>query len=87
MPLGMCTWCRRSRLVQLHTWRSPRSGGDVCGEVCGHCFYGTGRTDDCRTCRFKKERAAASGQTGVRQFTLDAALQMFREQYARRRPR
>jgi hypothetical protein len=85
MPLGMCTWCRRNRLVELHSWRSPRSGENVCGEVCGHCYYGTGRADDCRTCRLKAERARASGEVGVRALNVQAALTMFREQYARRR--
>ena len=66
MPLGQCVWCLRWRLVELQTWRSPRSGQQLCGEVCGHCYYGSGRPDDCRTCRLKEERAARLNQVGVR---------------------
>jgi len=81
----MCTWCSRSRLVELHTWKSPRSGEQICGEVCGHCYYGSGRPDDCRTCQAKAERAGANGQRGVHTLTGSDVMQMFREQFGRRR--
>jgi hypothetical protein len=84
MPIAMCTWCSRSRLVELHTWKSPRTGEQICGEVCGHCYYGTGRADDCRTCKLKAERAAAAGMTGVRRMSDADVLEMFRQMGSRR---
>lgn len=83
MPIAMCTWCGRSRVVELHTWKSLRSGEQICGDVCGHCYYGTGRADNCRTCQRKAERAAANGQGGVHPFTQEDALAMFRQIAAR----
>ena len=79
MPIGMCTWCSRSRLVELHTWKSPRTGEQICGEVCGHCYYGNGRADDCRTCLAKAERAEANGQRGVRTLGRQDAIQLLRQ--------
>jgi len=84
MALGVCTWCGRYRLVQLQTWRSPRSGAQVCGEVCPHCFYGTGRWDDCRVCRMKEARARAHGQVGVRALQRGDVLQLIADQMAQR---
>ena len=83
MPMGFCTWCTRSRLVELQTWRSPKSGEQLCGEVCGHCFYGTGGQDDCRTCQAKGERAERLGQSGVRPLGRDEVLELLWRKYAR----
>jgi hypothetical protein len=79
MPIGMCVWCRRSRLVQLRTWRSPRSGAQLCGEVCSHCYFGTGHPDDCRTCRAKAARGERLGQRGVRPLQPRDILQLLSE--------
>ena len=83
MPLGSCTWCLRYRLVELHTWKSPRNGEQLVGEVCGHCFYGTGKPDDCRVCRAKRARAESTRSTGVRPLEQQDVLAIFKNQFTR----
>lgn len=84
MPLGQCVWCLRYRVVKLHTWTSPRSHEQLCGEVCAHCFYGSFGFDDCRTCRAKAERGVRVGkQSGVRPLTSADALELLRMQGAK----
>jgi len=77
-------WCERYRLVQLQTWRSRKSGGNLCGDVCGHCFYGTGKWDACRTCRARDARARRNGQQGVRALSKPDVLQLLAQEWARR---
>lgn len=86
MPTGICTWCARSRVVELQAWRSPRTGEQLVGEVCRHCYFGAGGVDDCRTCRAKAARATRLGQTGVRALGTEEARTLF-EMQSGRRPR
>lgn len=65
MPLGTCVWCSRFRLVSVRTWRSPRTGEQLVGDVCGHCYLETGGWDDCRTCRAREKARPARAAGGV----------------------
>lgn len=56
MPLSMCTWCGRYRVTTLRTWSSARSGKQLVGDVCEHCYVGTANPDGCRTCRRRAEK-------------------------------
>lgn len=87
MPLAMCTWCSRSRLVELHTWSSPRTHQQLCGEVCGHCYYGTGAWDDCRTCRLREARGQTRGMTGVRVVGRADILELLAQKFGQKRHR
>ncbi len=60
MPIVVCAWCARSRLCELHTWRSARTGKHLVAEVCGHCYFGTGRMDNCRTCLARQDKRMSS---------------------------
>jgi hypothetical protein len=73
----------RYRLVELHTWKSPRSGEQLCGEVCGHCYFGTGKPDDCRTCKLRRSRSEAQSRKGVRPLEQQDVLDIFRNQFTR----
>lgn len=83
MPLGQCVWCLRYRLVELQTWKSPRSGEQLCGEVCNHCYYGMGAFDNCRTCRAKEKRNARLGVRGVHALERQDALSILARQFGR----
>lgn len=87
MPVGMCVWCSRSRLVELHVWTSPRSSAQLCGEVCAHCFYGTGPPDDCRTCRAREARGQRLGQRGVHALETRDVLQLLAQKFGSRTPK
>jgi hypothetical protein len=81
----MCTWCRRYRVCVLRTWRSPRSGAQLCAEVCEHCWRG-GADDACRTCVRRTERAAeAPRQTGVRPLGQADALELLKQLMPKKR--
>jgi hypothetical protein len=56
MPLSMCTWCMRFRATTLRTWSSARSGKQLVGDVCDHCYVGTAHPDGCRTCKRRAEK-------------------------------
>jgi len=87
MSLGMCVWCSRSRLVELHTWTSPRTYTQLCGEVCAHCYYGTGAWDDCRTCRLRRSRGQTPPQTGVRALATTDVMQLIAQRFGQKRQR
>ena len=72
MPLALCTWCGRFRRVEFHLWHSPKTGEQLVGDVCGHCYYG-GKDDDCRTCKVKKEKGLSTGEAARAPRPLEAA--------------
>lgn len=61
MPISMCTWCSRPRVTTLRTWRSKRSGQQLVGDVCDHCWLGTLPDDDCRTCKIRRAHRMSAG--------------------------
>jgi hypothetical protein len=81
----MCVWCSRWRLVELHTWASARTRQQLCGEVCGHCYYGTGAWDDCRTCRARDARGVKTGATGVRAIGRADVLALLAQRFGQKR--
>ena len=60
MVLAQCTWCGRFRQVEFHLWHSPKTGEQLVGDVCRHCYHG-GTDDDCRTCKVKREKGLSEG--------------------------
>jgi hypothetical protein len=68
----MCTWCTRYRLVELHTWKSAKTGKQLVGNVCGHCFNG-GPNDQCRTCKLKTEKGMSTVLASAVAHELDAS--------------
>jgi hypothetical protein len=63
MPIALCSWCGRSRVVQRRAWVSRRTGQTMAGDVCEHCWSGTD-LDDCRTCRRRAENAPQVAPVG-----------------------
>jgi hypothetical protein len=77
-------------MVELHTWRSSKTGKQLVAEVCGHCFYGTGRPDGCRSCGARQDRhmtslLAQAGPHEINASDVPALLEAINAQARRRR--
>ena len=57
----------------------------MCGNVCNHCYLGTGAVDACRTCKAKEERAQTLGHGSVRPLQRADALEILAMQFKGRR--
>ena len=85
MPLGTCAWCARVRKVELQTWRSRKTGEQLCGNVCNHCYFG-GEPDACRTCQARAERSPQQmGLPGVRKLGKEEAYALWERMYRPKR--
>lgn len=86
MPVAMCTWCSRSRIVTLRTWSSVATGHQLVGEVCDHCWFGDVEDDDCRTCQYRRKKGLTPRRrTGVREINAADVARLLEMQGAKRR--